>query len=157
MKRNSTLSRHQRDCRICRHREREAIEEEIIDWESPSAIARRYRIGSRNSVYRHAKALGLFAKRDRNIRAALGKIIERASNVGVTGATMVQACALLAKLNSRGQWIDRSQTVSVSELFGRMTAVELDEYAKTGQLPVWFEETLSGTSNRPPQLAEAEE
>jgi len=156
MKRNS-FARHQRDCRICRHRERETIEQEILDWESPTAIARRYKIGSRNSVYRHARALGLFPKRDRNIRAALGKIIERASNVRITAAALVSACAVLAKLNARGQWIDRSESVNVNELFDRMTAVELDKYAVSGELPPWFKETLSGTSNRPPQLSEAKE
>jgi hypothetical protein len=33
------LSRHQRKCCVCRHAERDAIEEAFIHWQSPNEIA----------------------------------------------------------------------------------------------------------------------
>ena len=50
-----------------------------------------------------------------------------------------------AKINAQGQWIDRSETVNLNELFDRMTQAELERYAQDGTLPAWFHET-AGTS-----------
>jgi hypothetical protein len=58
----SDLERHARDCAICSHKEREQIEFEFVAWESPTRLARRFRI-SRRSVYRHASALNLLERR----------------------------------------------------------------------------------------------
>jgi hypothetical protein len=69
--------RHARTCAICKHPLRAEIEADFIRWESPGRIVRRYKLRSRNAIYRHAHALDLFPKRDRNIRAALGWIIEK--------------------------------------------------------------------------------
>jgi hypothetical protein len=63
------LERHERYCKICRHEQREAIEQDFIAWHSPEEIARDYRLADRRGVYRHAHATGLFEKRDRNIRS----------------------------------------------------------------------------------------
>jgi hypothetical protein len=65
-------------------REGGRIESDFISWRSPAAIAQDYGLADRTSVYRHAHALGLFPKRQRNVRAALEKIIERAGEVDVT-------------------------------------------------------------------------
>jgi hypothetical protein len=43
---------------------------------SPAVITEEYGLSDRSSIYRHAHALGLFAKRQRNVRAALERIIE---------------------------------------------------------------------------------
>ena len=43
-----------------------------------------------------------------------------------------------AKINSLGQWIDRSEHLDLNALFARMTSFELEEYAKDGTLPEWF-------------------
>ncbi|MGB6975237.1 MAG: hypothetical protein WBD67_11190 [Terracidiphilus sp.] len=56
-----------------------------------AAIAEEYGLADRTSVYRHAHALSLFAKRQRNIRAALERIIERAGEVDVTASAVVAA------------------------------------------------------------------
>jgi len=66
-----SLGRHQRNCSVCGHVQREEIEAAFIGWRSPAAIADEYGLADRSSVYRHANALGLFPKRQRNIRAAL--------------------------------------------------------------------------------------
>jgi hypothetical protein len=48
------------------------------------------------SVYRHAHALGLFPKRQRNVRAALEKIIEHAGEVEVNASAVVSAMSAYA-------------------------------------------------------------
>ncbi|MFZ0339890.1 MAG: hypothetical protein WAL45_17810, partial [Terracidiphilus sp.] len=63
-----SLGRHQRNCSVCGHKQREEIESAFIGWRSPAAIAEEYGLADRTSVYRHAHALGLFPKRQKNIR-----------------------------------------------------------------------------------------
>lgn len=52
-----------------------------------------------------------------------------------------------AKINSAGEWIDRSETVSMNQLFDRMSAPELEAYAQTGALPGWFRATVGATED----------
>jgi hypothetical protein len=134
-----SIGRHKRNCSICAHESCEEIEGEFVAWKSPSAIAGDFGLSDRSSVYRHPRALGLFAKRQRNIRAALERIIEHADQVDVTASAVVAAIQAYSKINAAGQWIDRTEQVSLNDLFDRMSTQELDEYAKSGTLPKWFE------------------
>lgn len=136
------LGRHQRACSVCAHEQREEIEAAFIGWRSPAAIAEEFGLADRSSVYRHANALGLFPKRQRNIRAALERIIERADSVDVTASAVVAAIGAYAKINSAGEWIDRTETTSMNDLFDRMSTQELEAYAQTGALPEWFRATV---------------
>ena len=151
MKKNESASkpvnveRHRKRCTICLHPECEAIERDFIGWHSPAEIAKTYRLADRSTVYRHAHALGLFAKRRRNVRAALEGIIERAGEVEITAASVVAAVQAYAKINAAGQWIDRTETVNLHELFDRMTEAELETYARDGKLPDWFPQTATAT------------
>jgi hypothetical protein len=43
-----------------------------------------------------------------------------------------------------GQWIDRSETVDLNELFDCMTREELEAYAHDGTLPGWFTDAHAG-------------
>jgi hypothetical protein len=95
-------------------------------------------------VYRHAHAFGLFAKRQHNVRAALERIIEHAGDVEVTAASVVAAVQAYSKINAMGQWVDRSETVNLNELFDRMTREELEVYAQDGTLPGWFTDAQAG-------------
>lgn len=133
------FGRHQRACSVCCHEQREEIESAFIAWRSPATIAEEYGLADRTSVYRHAHALGLFGKRQRNIRAALERIIERAGEVDVTASAVVSAIQAYSKINAAGQWIDRSEQVNLNDLFERMTNEELEAYAQEGKLPGWFE------------------
>lgn len=137
-------SRHERDCKVCRHPRREIIEQEWTSWGDTSEIAKTHGL-SRDSIYRHAHALGLFKKRRRNVRAALEKIIEKAGAVEVTAAAVVSAVQAYAKINAQGQWVERIEHVDFRELFDRMTREELDEYARSGELPRWSSEFLAAT------------
>jgi hypothetical protein len=141
------LGRHQRDCSVCAHARREEIEADFIAWRSPAAIAEEYGLAHRTSVYRHAHAFDLFTKRQRNIRAALERIIEKVGDVDVTAAAGVAAIQAYAKINSAGQWIDRTEQVSLNDFFDRMSTEELEEYAQNGTLPKWFKAfTASATA-----------
>ncbi len=59
----------------------------------------------------------------------------------------MSAVQAYAKINSAGEWIDRSETVSMNELFERMTSQELEEYAQTGETPRWFQNALGATAD----------
>jgi hypothetical protein len=126
---------------------REDIEFAFVGWHSPAKIAEEFGLADRSSVYRHANALGLFAKRQRNIRAALEHIIEKACEVDVTAASVVGAVQAYARINAVGEWIDRSETVSMNDLFERMTSQELEEYVQTGQTPGWFQSALGANAD----------
>jgi len=136
--------RHQYGCKVCSHPKREEIEHEFINWGSPTVIGKQYGL-SRDSLYRHAHALGLFPKRQRNVRAALERIIERADEVKVNAAAVVSAVRAYASINSAGQWVERSDWVNLNQLFERMSQDELERYAKTGELPEWFTSVVSAT------------
>jgi hypothetical protein len=127
---------------VCHHERREEIERAFVGWRSPAAIAEEYGLADRASVYRHANALGLNDKRKRNVRAALERIIEKAGDVDVTASAVVAAVQAYAKINAAGEWIDRTETVSMNDLFDRMSTEELEAYAQAGTLPGWFRATV---------------
>jgi hypothetical protein len=141
------LGRHAAECKICAHANRSEIEQEFVGWAGANRIASNYGV-SRDGVYRHAHALDLFRKRQRNIRAALERIIEQAGEVDVNAAAVVSAIMAYAKINGRGEWIERAETLNLNDLFERMTAPELEAYASGGVLPSWFETTVGATASR---------
>jgi hypothetical protein len=53
--------------RLRPYEQRDEIEAAFIGWRSTAAIAEEYGLAERASIYRHAHALGLFPKRQRNI------------------------------------------------------------------------------------------
>jgi hypothetical protein len=108
-------------------------------WRAPAAIAEEFGLADRSSFYRHANAPGLFPKRQRNSRAALERTVERADSVDVTASAVVAPIGAYAKINAAGEWIDRTETISLNDLFDRMSTQELEAYAQTGALPEWFE------------------
>ena len=143
----TSLGRHRRNCSVCAHPEVQEIEAAFIAWKSPAAIAEEFGLSDRASVYRHAHALSLFAKRQKNVRAALEKIIERAGDVEVTATAVVSAIQAYTKINAAGEWVEKVETVSLNDLFDRMSAAELDTYATSGVLPNWFRSTVGATSD----------
>ena len=132
------LASHQARCTVCAHPQREEIEEEYISWKSPARIATDFKLRDRSAVYRHARALDLGKQRDRNIRAALARMIEKADDVRVTAGAAVQAIALYARINARGELVERDDRVGIHDLFAKMSHDELEAYAKDGSLPSWF-------------------
>ena len=143
-----SIGRHRRNCKVCAHPECEDINAEYVGWASPAAIAEEYGLSDRSSVYRHAHAFGLNEKRKRNLRAALERIIERAGEVQVTASAVVSAIQTYSKINAIGQWIDLSEQVNLNDLFDRMSTRELEEYAKNGTVPMWFEAVTATATQR---------
>ena len=141
-----SLGRHEAECKVCSHAQRDEIERDFINWHSPASIAKHYKLANRASVYRHSHALGLFPKRQRNVRAALEKIIERAGEVEVNATAVVSAVGAYARINAAGHWVDRSEHIDLNQLFDRMSAEELDEYAREGKLPDWFTNIAEGAT-----------
>ena len=141
----TSLGRHRRNCTVCSHAKCAEIESDFVSWRSPGAIAQEYGLADRASVYRHAHALGLFPKRQRNVRAALERIIEKAGEVEASAAAVVAAVQAYSKINATGQWVDRSEHVFLNDLFDRMTLQELEVYARDGSLPTWFTDTVNET------------
>lgn len=136
------VGRHRRACCVCVHRQREEIEAGFIGWRSPATIAEEFGLTDRAGVYRPAHALGRLPKRQRAMRAALDLIIEKAGEVDVTASAAVAAVLADAKINSAREWIDRTETVSMNDLFDRMCTQELEAYAQVDVLPEWFRATV---------------
>jgi hypothetical protein len=132
--------RHARICTICQDPRREEIETEFVEWQPLAVIAREKRL-SQSALYRHMNAVGLFGKRDRNLKAVLSRFIERGHRVKVTANAFIAAIQAFAKINGEGQWIDKVESVNetqAQELFSRMSRAEMFRYAESGQLPDWF-------------------
>jgi hypothetical protein len=136
--------RHEYQCSVCSHAKRAEIEEAFVGWVGPARIAKKYGV-SRDAIYRHAHAFSLMEPRRRNVRAALEKIIERACEVKVNAAAVVSAITAYARINARGELVERTHSVNLNQLFKRMSAAELEAYAKDGVLPEWFEATVGAT------------
>jgi hypothetical protein len=83
------------------------------------------------------------------VRAALESIIEQAHSVKVTAAAVVQAVAAYARINSEGRLVERAEGVDLNGLFEKMSRDELRQYAESGKLPTWFEETVGRDSLQP--------
>lgn len=107
------VTHHERLCLVCRNPLREAIEEEFIHWHSVRDIAETYQIPP-HTLYRHARAVNLYDKRDRNLRFALGHIIQRAQDVRITADSVIRAVHHFARINRDGQWVNPPTHVIVS-------------------------------------------
>jgi hypothetical protein len=106
-------NRHRRKCSVCNHPERDAIEEEFLDWRSPQAIGTHYGI-HKNSIYCHAHAMGLFVRRRGNVRSALELLIEQVEHAKVTGDTIINAVRALTCLQDDGRWVEPPRRVIYS-------------------------------------------
>src|SRR5574340_1583360 len=108
--RASFLSYHARRCSVCRHPERESIDDEFLHWSRVESIAADYEI-ERRAIYRHAHATGLFHRRNGKLRFALGHIIEQAQTVEVTADAIVRAVKLFACLTDEGELVSPPKRV----------------------------------------------
>ena len=99
------LARHQRLCEVCKHPARLLIQEAFLQWTSPEVIMKKYGLKSRATIYNHAHAFQLFARRDRTLRFALGHIIEQADRVNITARDVIQAVYTYAHVNDDCMWV----------------------------------------------------
>jgi hypothetical protein len=108
-----TRSDHERHCTICSHSDRADIENAFMHWHSIGDMADEYDV-SRSAIYRHAYAAGLFSRRNRNLRFALGHLVERVQDVEPTADSVVRAMHAFARVNDEGEWIEPPAHVIVS-------------------------------------------
>jgi len=97
---------HRRRCSVCCHPEREAIEEAFLDWGNVSRLTEEYQLPGRTAIYRHARALGLDARRKGNFRRVLDRIIEKSSSVRPSADAIVRAVELYARRYAIPGWIE---------------------------------------------------
>lgn len=109
----SALERHMRKCMVCHHPEREAIEEEYLNWHSPSKSAAHHNIAPR-TLYRHAEALGLTRRRRGNMRAVLDRLLDRAEEATVTGDSIIRALRAYTCLADDRHWVEPPSRVIYS-------------------------------------------
>ncbi|MGH9684939.1 MAG: hypothetical protein ACRD4S_15165 [Candidatus Acidiferrales bacterium] len=112
------FERHSRKCVICHHADRESIEEESLNWHSPSRITTHYELHDYRCVYRHARAAGLCVLRRHNLRAAFELIIEQAEKVTPTADAIIRAVRACTCLTGDGQptlqWVEPARHVKIS-------------------------------------------
>lgn len=103
--------RHDRKCSVCRHAERDEIDREFLHWRSPETIAKDYGIAHHSSIYRHARATGLFAQRAAHLKISLAPIIEQSMVVPATADSVIRAVIACAHLNDEGEWVNPPKRV----------------------------------------------
>lgn len=121
--------RHRRKCSVCRHPDREEIEQEFIRWQEPWAIARDYRIDDYRSIYRHAQVFGLIERRRANMRPALDRIIEQTPD-HVSADAIIRAIRAQACLTDDSRWIEPSAQV----VFTTSRSNPVPDHSRAGQL-----------------------
>lgn len=108
------LDYHERRCTICKHPDREAIEEAFLQWRRCWDLVREFKIHSRTSLYRHAHALGLFERRARNMRFALAAIIEEVECVRPSAEGIIHAIRAYSCLDDSGRWTEPPKCLIIS-------------------------------------------
>ena len=100
------LGRHARKCAVCNHPRREEIDDDFFHWYSPAQIYSEYDLPGVSSLYRHAEATGLLARRRRNLRGVAERILENVDDAQVSGNTILRAMRIFAHVTEDGQWIE---------------------------------------------------
>jgi hypothetical protein len=116
------LGRHQRRCKVCHHPDRDMIEQEFLRWSSPCEISEQFDLGDASSIYRHAHAFGLFARRRLNIRCVAEQILEGADSVKPTGNSVLRALRAFTQITDDGQWIEPPKRVVVTHVVRTISA-----------------------------------
>lgn len=104
------FNRHSRKCEICHDADVLEIENAFVNWCSAPYIVRTFNLEYKDTVYCHARALGLDAARRQNVRVAVEKLIEEVDQVKVTSATVLRAIRALSCLDENGRWTDPPST-----------------------------------------------
>lgn len=103
-------SHHSRKCTICNHPQREAIEDDFVNWINLAGISIDFKVPEL-SIRRHARATGLYDRRRAKYHAALDLIIEDASRVLSTGDTIIRAIRAASCIDDSGRWVEPPKRV----------------------------------------------
>ncbi len=130
--------RHQRKCAVCRHPNREEIEEEFIHWHDVWYLAKDYNIQDYRSIYRHARVFGLIERRRENRRYMLDRVLESFPSKA-TAYSVIQALRAYSCLTDDNRWVEPP------------TRVEYAITANRGQNPPPEPESIS-PGGKPPTV-----
>ncbi len=97
--------RHSRNCAICNHSEREAIDEAFLHWATGPSIVNDYKLPSLSCLYRHVHAVGLWRRRRKTVRSALDRIIERAGDTRPSVRDIIRAVEICARFRDDGAYV----------------------------------------------------
>ena len=132
--RHVSLGRHRAQCRICSSPDCQQIEEAWTNWSETYSLAKRFGV-SRDAVYRHAHALGLFHLRRKNLRGALEQIVERIDQTRMNGPDILEAIKVLLKMDKDDKEKGPSRDLDFKSLFCQMSPEERTAFANDGSLP----------------------
>jgi hypothetical protein len=113
------FERHRRKCAICHHPEREAIEELFVYWHSSHSIKGLFELPDRCTIYRHARAAGLYELRRHNIRAVLELLLEKTGGVEPTAMAIIAAVRAYACLTDSGAWLEPEKRIHMTTVIRR--------------------------------------
>jgi hypothetical protein len=108
-----TCDRHGRKCGICANPYCDEIEELFLDWREPSYIATEMGVPLR-SLYRHAHATGLYAKRQGKVRRVLDRILEGVETAQINGDCIIRAVRAYCCLGRNNKWTEPATNVVFS-------------------------------------------
>lgn len=145
--REVSLGRHKAQCSVCKHTQREEIEEAWLNWTGLATIEFKYKV-SRDSVYRHAHALGLFSKRRRSLIPAYERIIERGDTVNYNGSNIIAALRALEELIQAEKEAEAAQAADPKPVFEETSAKESDNGAVGGSVVTLLDPTPGAGSGQ---------
>ena len=136
-RRNSpvSLSHHARKCAICKHPDRQAIDDDFINWRSHHAMAVEYQLPVRSSLYRHAEATGLLARRRRNLRGVAERILEQVADAPPSAASVLRALRIFTQITEDGQWVDPPKRSFVTHIHTHADSPAPDSASSTSPAP----------------------
>jgi len=139
---NVTLGRHMAQCSICDSPHCDEIEEGWVNWRNTNALADFYKV-SRDAIYRHMHAFGLFRTRRQNIARVLERIIEKVDFAPASCGQILTAINAYMKLQAEGQRMDPTPSANLIHLIERMSKQERASFLEKGTLPAWFSKVVA--------------
>jgi len=139
---NVNLGRHMAQCSICDSPHRDVIEERWVNWCNTSALADNYKV-SRDAIYRHMHAFGLFRLRRQNVVRVLERIIEKVDFAPPSCGQILTAINTYMKLQAEGQRMEPTPNANLVPLIERMSKEERASFLEKGTLPEWFSKVVA--------------
>jgi hypothetical protein len=110
----ASIDHHERKCAICHHPRRADLEEDFLNWRNGELLRREYNLPNYRTVYRHARATGLYKRCRENLRFAAELLIEDVGQARPGPDTILRALNTCARLNDGGEWVEPVKHVVVS-------------------------------------------
>lgn len=92
--------RHSKICTICKHEQKEDLEEAYLTWEPIMGICEQYGVAYK-SLNQHVKVLGLDMKKLKNRKRLYLKVMESVQLGDVSASEAIAASKLLEQLEGR--------------------------------------------------------